>query len=98
MCHLLLFLGGLIAEERLVRPFLPSSAVRVVVLLQWVLVVVATAICRGVLLAPAHCWVCCRWLIQSICRQLHFTRLYMFTRLQYHLFLTSIFLYSKLTN
>jgi hypothetical protein len=48
-------------------PLLPSSAVRVVVLLQWMLVVVATAICRGVLLAPAHCWVCCRWLLQSIC-------------------------------
>jgi hypothetical protein len=49
-----LFLGGLIVGEGLVCPFLLSSAVRVVVL-QWVLVVIATATDRGVLIAPAHC-------------------------------------------
>jgi hypothetical protein len=31
---------------------------------QDMLVVIATATDRGVLLAPAHCWVCCRWLLQ----------------------------------
>jgi hypothetical protein len=47
MCHLLLFLGGLaVVEEGLARSFLLSSAVCVVVL-QWVLVVVATATGRG---------------------------------------------------
>jgi hypothetical protein len=63
MCHLRLFLGGLVVGEGLVCSFLLGSAVRVVVL-QWVLVVIATATDRGVLLAPAHCRVRCKRLLQ----------------------------------
>jgi hypothetical protein len=64
--------------------FLLGSTVRVVVL-QWMLVVIATATGRGVLLAPAHCRLLLlgllqKRLLQFICRQLHFTRLRMFTR------------------
>jgi hypothetical protein len=53
MCLLLLFLGGLVVGEGLVCFSLLSSGVRVVVL-QWVLVVIATATDHGVLLAPAQ--------------------------------------------
>jgi hypothetical protein len=59
MCHLLPFLGGLVVGEGLACSFLLSSTVRVVVL-QSVLVVIATATGRGILVAPAHCWVCCK--------------------------------------
>jgi hypothetical protein len=59
MCHLLLFRSLWVVllawgKDLCVPSSFLSSAVRVVVL-QWVLVVIATATDRGVLLAPAHC-------------------------------------------
>ena len=89
MCHLLFVSGWSYCGGRACVFLPPQQCSARCGALQWVLVVIATATDRGVLLAPAHCWACCKRLLQFICRQLHFTRLHMFTRFHWHLSLTA---------